>query len=316
MPEELCLWPEIGLETVGGTMPIYELAALGAATCWAITGMLSAGPAGRLGALAFSRTRQLFVAALLGVYVLASGSWRELQPEALWSLLLSGFIGIFVGDTLLFTCLNRVGPRRSGILFALNAPMAALLGWLVLGEQLSGKAIAGIGLTLSGVLLAILFGKRKAQLHEWENVKGPLWIGVLLGLLAALSQAVGSLIARPVMATGIDPLAASMLRVGIAAICLTALTSLPIQAVKPKTRLTPALFLQTAATGLIALAFGMTLLLFALSGGKVGIVSTLSATTPVIILPLLWLKTREVPAPGAWAGAALVVAGMALMFWK
>lgn len=297
-------------------MAIYELAALGAATCWAMTGMLSAGPAGRLGALAFSRTRQLFVAALLGVYVLASGSWRELQPEALWSLLLSGFIGIFVGDTLLFTCLNRVGPRRSGILFALNAPMAALLGWLVLGEQLSGKAIAGIGLTLSGVLLAILFGKRKAQLHEWENVKGPLWIGVLLGLLAALSQAVGSLIARPVMATGIDPLAASMLRVGIAAICLTALTSLPIQAVKPKTRLTPALFVQTAATGLIALAFGMTLLLFALSGGKVGIVSTLSATTPVIILPLLWLKTREVPAPGAWAGAALVVAGMALMFWK
>lgn len=297
-------------------MPIYELAALGAATCWAMTGMLSAGPAGRLGALAFSRTRQLFVAALLGVYVLASGSWRELQPEALWSLLLSGFIGIFVGDTLLFTCLNRVGPRRSGILFALNAPMAALLGWLVLGEQLSGKAIAGIGLTLSGVLLAILFGKRKAQLHEWENVKGPLWIGVLLGLLAALSQAVGSLIARPVMATGIDPLAASMLRVGIAAICLTALTSLPIQAVKPKTRLTPALFVQTAATGLIALAFGMTLFLFALSGGKVGIVSTLSATTPVIILPLLWLKTREVQAPGAWAGAALVVAGMALMFWK
>ncbi|QTK81041.1 Hypothetical protein AT6N2_L0061 [Agrobacterium tumefaciens] len=316
MPDELCLWPEIGLEAVGGTMPIYELAALGAATCWAMTGMLSAGPAGRLGALAFSRTRQLFVAALLGVYVLASGSWRELQPEALWSLLLSGFIGIFVGDTLLFTCLNRVGPRRSGILFALNAPMAALLGWLVLGEQLSGKAIAGIGLTLSGVLLAILFGKRKAQLHEWENVKGPLWIGVLLGLLAALSQAVGSLIARPVMATGIDPLAASMVRVGIAAICLTALTSLPIQAVKPKTRLTPALFVQTAATGLIALAFGMTLLLFALSGGKVGIVSTLSATTPVIILPLLWLKTREVPAPGAWAGAALVVAGMALMFWK
>ncbi|WP_296068104.1 DMT family transporter [uncultured Agrobacterium sp.] len=297
-------------------MPIYELAALGAATCWAMTGMLSAGPAGRLGALAFSRTRQLFVAALLGVYVLASGSWRELQPEALWSLHLSGFIGIFVGDTLLFTCLNRVGPRRSGILFALNAPMAALLGWLVLGEQLSGKAIAGIGLTLSGVLLAILFGKRKAQLHEWESVKGPLWIGVLLGLLAALSQAVGSLIARPVMATGIDPLAASMLRVGIAAIGLTALTSLPIQAVKPKTRLTPALFVQTAATGLIALAFGMTLLLFALSGGKVGIVSTLSATTPVIILPLLWLKTREVPAPGAWAGAALVVAGMALMFWK
>ena len=297
-------------------MPLYDVGAGAAATCWALTGLLSAAPAGHLGALAFNRTRQLFVAFLLGLYVLASGTWRELQPEILWPLLLSGFIGIFVGDTLLFTCLNRLGPRRSGILFALNAPIAALLGWAVLGEWLSGTAVAGIGLTLCGVLLAILFGKRKAQPHEWEAVKGPLWLGVLVGLLAALSQAIGSLIARPVMATGIDPLAASMLRVAVAALCLTALTQMPIKAVRPKGPLTKSVFLQTAMTGIIALAFGMTLLLFALSGGKVGIVSTLSATTPVIILPMLWLKTREVPAPGAWAGAAFVVAGMALMFWR
>ena len=178
-------------------MVLYELAAVGAATCWAITGLLAARPAGHLGALAFNRTRQLFVASVLGLYVIASGTWRDLQPDALWALLLSGFIGIFVGDTLLFTCLNRLGPRRSGILFALNAPIAAVLGWAVLGEKLSVTAIAGIGLTLAGVLLAILFGKRKSQLHAWESVKGPLWLGVLVGLLAALSQAVGSLIARP-----------------------------------------------------------------------------------------------------------------------
>ena len=297
-------------------MPIYELAAVGAATCWALTGLLSAGPAGYLGALAFNRTRQLFVAFLLGLYVLASGTWRELQPEVLWPLLLSGFIGIFVGDTLLFTCLNRLGPRRSGILFALNAPMAALLGWLVLGEELSGGAVVGIALTLCGVLLAILFGKRKAQLHEWETVKGTLWLGVLVGVLAALSQAVGSLIARPVMAIGVDPVAASMLRVAVAALCLTALTQLPIDAVRPKGPLTTSVFVQTALTGIIALAFGMTLLLFALSGGKVGIVSTLSATSPVIILPLLWMRTGERPAAGAWAGAALVVLGMGLIFMR
>jgi hypothetical protein len=64
-------------------MLIYELAAVGAATCWALTGLLGAGPAGYLGALAFNRTRQLFVASLLGLYVLASGTWRELQPEVL-----------------------------------------------------------------------------------------------------------------------------------------------------------------------------------------------------------------------------------------
>ena len=107
-----------------------------------------------------------------------------------------------------------------------------------------------------------------------------------------------------------------MIRVTVAAVCLTALTQLPMAAVRPKGPLTKTVFLQTAATGIIALAFGMTLLLFALSGGQVGIVSTLSATTPVIILPMLWLQTSQAPAPGAWAGAALVVIGMALIFWR
>ena len=91
---------------------------------------------------------------------------------------------------------------------------------------------------------------------------------------------------------------------------------MPIPALKPKGPLTWKVAALTALTGILALAIGMTLLLFALSGGKVGIVSTLSATSPVIILPLLWLRTGERPAAGAWAGAALVVAGMALIFMK
>ena len=297
-------------------MPIHELAALGAATCWALTGLISAGPAGHLGAPAFNRVRQIFVTGLLALYVVATGTWRELDAASVGPLLLSGLIGIFVGDTLLFATLNRLGPRRSGILFALNAPIAALLGWLVLGEALPVAAMMGIALTATGVFLAILFGKRRAQIHEWETIKGPLSIGVLLGLGAATGQAIGSILVRPVMATGLDPFVASLLRVGIAALCLNVLTQLPIPSVKPKGPLTLRVAAMTALTGVLALAIGMTLLLFALSGGKVGIISTLSATSPVMILPMLWLKTGERPAGGAWAGAALVVLGMGLIFLR
>lgn len=295
-------------------MPIHELAALGAATCWALTGLISSGPAGHLGALAFNRTRQIFVTGLLVLYVLFTGVWHELDMTNAGPLLLSGLIGIFIGDTLLFATLNRLGPRRSGILFALNAPIAALFGWLLLGESLSAFAVAGIAVTAAGVVLAILFGKRRAQMHQWEAIKGPLWIGVLLGIGAATGQAIGSIIARPVMAAGIDPILASLLRVGIAAFCLSVLIQLPIPSVKPKGPLTLKVAAMTALTGILALAVGMTLLLFALSGGKVGIVSTLSATSPALILPMLWLRTGERPAAGAWAGAALVVIGMGLIF--
>jgi drug/metabolite transporter (DMT)-like permease len=293
---------------------IYELAALGAAAAWAVTGLISAAPAAHLGAPAFNRVRQVFVTGMLGVYVLATGVWREFDAGNVAPLALSGFLGIFLGDTLLFATLNRLGPRRAGVLFALNAPIAAALGWLALSETLGPAAVAGIALTVAGVALAILYGKRRSQLHHWEAVKGPLWVGAALGLGAATGQALGSIVARPVMESGLDPVAASMLRVGVAAACLTVLIQLPIAAVQTRGPLTLRVAAVTALTGVIALAVGLSRLLFALSGGEVGVVSTLSATSPALILPMLWAKTGERPAAGAWVGAALVIAGMALLF--
>jgi drug/metabolite transporter (DMT)-like permease len=292
----------------------YELAALGAAVCWAISPLLSATASNHLGALAFNRLRQISVAVMLAVFVLASGRMQPTGTLELVRILASGAVGIFIGDTLLFLALNRLGPRRSSILFSLNAPLSALLGWLLLGEVLSPQAALGVVVTFCGVLLAILFGKRPGQSHVFENVKGKLWIGAAFGLGAAIGQASGSIIARPVMAAGFDPYMASMLRVGMAACCLTLLMSLPFEALKPQGAMNWKVAALTVASGVLAMGVGMTLLLFALSGGKTGIVATLSATTPVLILPILWFRTGERPAAGAWAGAALAVAGMALIF--
>lgn len=297
-------------------MLTYELAALGAATCWALTALISAGPAGHLGAPAFNRLRQVFVALLLGAYVGISGDWQQLNAQNIPPILLSGLIGIFAGDTLLFASLNRIGPRRSSILFSMNAPLAAILGWIVLGEALDPQAALGVVLTFAGVAMAIYFGSGRAQTHRWEEVKGALWIGIGLGVTAAACQSVASLIMRPVMASGVDPFAASMLRVAIAAMALTAMMQLPIPAVRQKNPLTLRVFAVTALSGFLALAIGMTLLLFALSGGNVGIVSTLSATSPVIILPLIWMRTGQRPAAGAWGGAVIVIVGMALIFTR
>ena len=295
---------------------LYELAALGAAACWALTGIISVKPAAYLGALSFNRLRQLFVAGLLAANVLLGGSWNVLDGQTVGLLLLSGIVGIFAGDTLLFATLNRLGPRRAGVLFALTAPITALLGYAILGETLSLQSVLGVLTTVVGVVLAILFGRRKGQSHAWEDVKGPLWVAVALGLGAATGQALGSILAKPVMATGIDPFLASMVRVSVAALCLSVLLVLPVPIEKPKGPPTIPMVALTAITGIIALAFGMTLLLFALSGGKVGIVSTLSATSPVMILPMIWMRTGERPTAGAWLGAFLVVCGIAFLFIK
>ncbi|MES0812893.1 DMT family transporter [Roseibium sp. SCPC15] len=295
-------------------MYLYEAAALGAATLWAMTGLLSAAPAQHLGAIAFNCTRMVLVTLMLCVWVMLTTGWSSVGGGHLLPLVLSGFVGIFMGDTALFLTLNRMGPRRTAMLFSLNAPMSAILGWLLLSEELNSMQIFGIALTFLGVLLAIRFGKRKSQLHKWEDIKGPLWIGILLGFAAALSQSVGSLIARPIMEAGVDPVAASSIRVGVAALGLVVLMRLPFSWVKPAGRFTLPVVGIIAVSGFLGMGVGMTLILFALSGGEVGIVATLSATTPAVMLPMMWWRTREFPAPGAWVGAGLVVAGSALLF--
>ena len=59
--------------------------------------------------------------------------------------------------------------------------------------------------------------------------------------------------------------------------------------------------------GLFGLGVGVALLLEALENGTVAMVTILSSTTPVLILPFIWAQTKRAPAPGAWVGAALVV---------
>ncbi|WP_068312250.1 DMT family transporter [Polycladidibacter hongkongensis] len=293
---------------------IYEIAALLAATCWAFGGLVSSAPSAALGAIGFNCVRMWCVSAMFFLYVMLTGTWSTLDVAQAPALFISGFIGIFLGDTALFLTLNRMGPRRTAILFSLNAPASVLLGWLFLGEELALIQVLGVSLTFAGVLLAIAFGKRKTQLHHWENVKGALWLGVLLGLVAALSQSVGSIFIRPVMQAGADPVAVALVRCSIAALSLTALLQLPHKQFSFASPLSGKTIAQSAFSAFLGMGVGMTLLLFALRGGEVGIVSTLSATTPAILLPLLWWRTKEIPALGAWAGACLVVIGCALIF--
>ena len=297
-------------------MPIHELAALGAALSWAVGGLISTAPSRALGAMGFVRVRMVLVFAMLGTAATVAGGWSTITAPMWTPILLSGFVGIFLGDTALFSCINRVGPRAAGLLFATNAPITVLLAWLVLNETLSAVALAGIALAFGGVALAILYGRRSTDPDHWlERVTGPLSVAVAVGLLAALFQAIGTLLARPVMQLEPDPIAVSAIRVGIAALALQA-AAFVAPAARLRTPLTPRLVGEVALSGLLAMGIGMTLLLFALEGAKTGIVAVLSATTPVMILPILWATTRTSPTAASWVGAVATVAGTALIFLR
>jgi drug/metabolite transporter (DMT)-like permease len=264
------------------------LLALGASLSWVFSQLYGHKPALYYGSLQFNRIRMIIASILLMGMIWLTGNDWQIASDAWGWIIVSGIIGIGLGDYFLFIAMERLGPRRTGVLFAINAPVAAFLAWLLLSETLTFN---------------IIF----ANIHDWEVTKPPLWIGVGAGLLAALGQAAGVLCLRPVMEQGADPLQASLIRVVAAGIFLWAL--LLFQKKKTLTWKIPPVSVSwhVIANGFFGLSFGLALFLKALETGQVAKVSMLVAISPVLMLPFIWFQTKKVPAMGAWLGAILVV---------
>ena len=289
----------------------YEWLALAAALLWAISSLISVTPSRHLGAFAYSRWRMACVTVMLSGMAWFNGGWASMQWDYASIMMLSGVIGIFIGDTALFACFNRIGPRRGGLLFACHAVFSALLGIWLFGEILQGWKLAGSIAVFAGVAVAIAFGRRHSNERQqhWEGNHGSLVFAILLGLTAALCQSIGAIIAKPVMQTTVDPIAASAVRMASAFAAHSILRLSGAHFARPLQPINLGIFLQVALNGLLAMAIGMTLILYALRDGDVGMVALLSSTSPIMILPLLWLYTRERPPAAAWLGAVLAVLG-------
>lgn len=290
----------------------YEWLALAAAFLWGISSLISVTPARHLGSFAYSRWRMACVSVMLSVLALLTGGWATISSDILWPMALSGLIGIFIGDTALFGCMNRIGPRRSGLLYSCHAVFSALLGMWLFGETLEGWRLLGAILVFSGVMIAVFF-RQSGNAHTWEETKGNIWIAVGLGLMAALCQSLGGVIAKPVLTQNVDPIAASAIRMIAAFLAHGALVLLQVRVAQPVNPINWRIFGMVVVNGFLAMAVGMTLIMYALKWGEVGMVALLSSMTPVMILPLIWLFTKVRPAPSAWLGAAVAVSGAALI---
>ncbi|WP_257169401.1 DMT family transporter [Bradyrhizobium sp. SRS-191] len=285
---------------------VSDLAALAAALSIAVSNVIAPSAVRHLGPVVFNAIR--LAAALLTVLitVMLRGHWTSPSGTQLLMLAGSSLLGVVVADSCFYAALARLGPRLTAVVYASWAGFAAMLGYLLLGETLSVVKIAGICCIMAGVCVAIIFRQPGAIADETH---GSLRSGLLFGLGAALFAAAAILIARPVMAMGLDPALATSIRAAIGLVALLSLSAMP--AVRSSSPANASVVIRSALSGVLGMGVGMTLVLFALTSRPVGIVSSLSSTTPVMILPLLWWSTGLRPSAAAWLGAVLAVVGIA-----
>ena len=102
------------------------------------------------------------------VLVLSERSYQW-TSEAVGYLFLSSVVGIVIGDWTWLRGLQLLGAKRVILMDSLKPFLAAVWGWLVLDEELRLPALAGIVLTVAGVLLVSLEARSEEEKADPEK---------------------------------------------------------------------------------------------------------------------------------------------------
>ncbi|MEB3290850.1 MAG: DMT family transporter [Leptolyngbya sp.] len=287
-----------------------ELAALAAAGLWATATILFGQLGKQLPPSVLNLAKGLAALGLVMVTLLVLQRAPAGLDGRAWGLLLvSGGLGIGVGDTLYFTSINRLGPRRALLLETLSPPLGALLALGLLGEVLPLRAWFGIGLTVLGILWVI-----SERVPTGAAMVRPRWQDTIFGVLAALASALAAVLSRAALAnTVIDPFWSTLVRLvgGLAMLLILLRCQGPLPTPRqlvPNRRVLGWLLLAAFLGTYLGIYLQQTAFKFAATG----VAQALLATSPLFVLPLAAAMGDRVSGR-AIGGACLALVGVVLL---
>ena len=304
-----------------------EIISLIVAVSWTVTAIFADKASHRLGSMTTNVIRlvlaSLFLAILL--WITLGHPYPVFADRKAWLWLgLSALVGYVFGDWCLFNCYLSIGARFGQLFMTLAPPMAAIAGWIMLGETLTWKSMLAMAVTLCGIAISIL------SRGEGHKVKLSLPLkGVLLGLGAGTGQGVGLVLSKigmqhyeaavpagaPELMETMLPFASTMIRALIGSLGFLALMALQ----KDLPRLKAAFHDRKGMSYALILTlfgpvFGVSLSLMAVQYTDAGIASTLMALTPVlIILPYAIMYKQKIRLKEI-IGVTVSMAGVAMFF--
>jgi len=290
-----------------------ELVALATAGCWTLTTLCFETASRRVGSLVVNLARLVMALGFVSVYCrIVRGYWLPFDATSYnwYWLLISGAVGIFVGDMCLFRAFVLIGARRTMLVMSLAPPLTAIAGWLIMGEMLTALNWTGMTLTVIGVAWVIM----ERSPEGTEGVSKVSLAGLGLAFLAAAAQATGLVLSKFGM-RDYDPFAATQIRIIAALGIFLALFAVFRWWPKVKTILNQRAALGWTAMGAFFGTFlGISLSLLAVKLTKTGIAATIMSIVPILIIPPAAFFFKEKISPRAVIGAFIAVMGVSFLF--
>jgi drug/metabolite transporter (DMT)-like permease len=136
-----------------------EFISISVALSWTMSALFFEYAGKKIGSLSVNLIRLVFGFLMLGgLLLLFTGSMLPVGADAktwFW-MSLSGLVGFVFGDLCLFYSYLIITARFSQLLMTLAPPFAALFGWILLGEKLTGAGFLGMAVTLTGIAISVL----------------------------------------------------------------------------------------------------------------------------------------------------------------
>lgn len=287
---------------------IGEFAGIGVAVCWTMSALFFEKAGYKIGSLSVNFIRLLFAIGFLGIttYFTRGIFFPSDATGYQWFWLgLSGFIGFFLGDMLLFQSYMVIGSRTAALIMSLAPMLTAIIGWFFLDEILSAKNIIAIIVSVTGIMISI--SNRKMKLNI------PLK-GFLMAFGGAMGQAVGLILSKKGMGD-YDPVSATQIRAVFGLISFGILITILGRWNKIGNAFVHTSAMKSVTVGAFFGPFvGVALGLFAIQQTKTGIASTLMGLVPIFIIVPSAIMFKEKIRPQQVIGAIISIAGASLFF--
>lgn len=292
-----------------------EFAALTTAVLWSFTSIFFTSAGKRIGSYHLNKIRIPTAVIFLGIMLLITDG--RLIPSGIsnnsyYYLILSGVIGLSLGDLCLFSAFVMIGARKTLLIFAVSPIIAAITAWIILGETLGIYAILGIVITISGIAWVIT--GRDNENNKGQK-QGSQAIGILLAVGAAAGQAIGLVLAKAGMGDTLDPLPATFIRMVAAAAAVWLLGLFRGDNTETFRKLKDSKSVLLMIGGSICGPFlGVWMSLMAVKYTEAGIAAAIMATVPILVIPLVVIFYKEKVPVRATIGAIMAAGGVAILF--
>ena len=287
---------------------IGEIASLLTAVCWMFSAIFFEKAGRRTGSLSVNIIRIFLGILFLGITTLFTrGMFFPMDATAynwLW-LGLSGIVGFFLGDLFLFKSYILICSRTSQLVMSLAPMITAVIGWFFLQEILSLKSIAGIVVSVTGIMIAVAGKNLKLNI--------PLR-GFLYALGGALGQAVGLILSKKGMGD-YDPIAATQIRAIFGFVAFALLVTFVGRWRRVFMTLRDKTGMKAITIGTVFGPFiGVSLSLYAVQHTETGIASALMALTPIFIIIPTAIMFKEKITARQVIGALISIGGATIFF--